>query len=262
MNSRKTRTFIWGHRGASGYDVDNTIESFNLALEMGADGLESDVMATKDGSLILYHDRTIPWQGKRVSPETLTLEQIHDIDLGQGRNVPLVQEVFELYQARNTVYGTPVTYSLDLKSIEVGKDVIRLAHQIGMAENVELTPQDDTPDFWQIAKNFRKQSADIKLVNSCKLEPKLRHLKTLQKKMYDQNWETIAEIGMKAVNIQAKYATVERIEELRQHGVGVYVWDCHTQDTAAHFIELGVDAIYTNFPDMAVKLRAEIQHWS
>jgi glycerophosphoryl diester phosphodiesterase len=257
--AEKTRTFIWAHRGASGYEIDNTIESFNLALEMGADGLESDVVATKDKYLILYHDRTLPWRGKRVTPDTLTLEQIQDIDLGQGRKVPLVKEVFEYYKAQNTRYGTPVTYSLDLKSIETGKELIRLAHQIGMAENVELTPQDDTRNFWHIVRGFREQSAAIKLVNSCTLEPGIRHLKTLQKKMYYQNWKTMEETGMKAVNLRARYATPERIEELRQHGVGVYVWDCHTQETATHFIELGVDAIYTNFPDMAVKLRAEIQ---
>lgn len=257
--TEKTRTFIWAHRGASGYEIDNTIESFNLALEMGADGLESDVVATKDNHLILYHDQTIPWQGKRVTPDELTLEQIQDIDLGRGRKVPLVKEVFEYYKAKSNVYGNPVSYSLDLKSIETGEELIRIAHQIGMAENVELTPQDDTPNFWQIAKDFREQSADIELVNSCKLEKERRELKTLQKKMYYQNWEIMAEIGMKAVNIKAQYATLKRIEELRQHGFGVYVWDCHTQETAGHFIELGVDAIYTNFPDMAVKLRAEIQ---
>ena len=42
-------TRIFGHRGASAYAPENTIESFRLAAEMGADGVELDVQVTRDG---------------------------------------------------------------------------------------------------------------------------------------------------------------------------------------------------------------------
>ena len=43
------QTLVWAHRGASGYAPENTLEAFQKAVEMGADGVELDVQLTKDG---------------------------------------------------------------------------------------------------------------------------------------------------------------------------------------------------------------------
>ena len=50
---------VLGHRGASGYAPENTMESFMLALDLGADGVELDVQMTKDGELVIIHDELI-----------------------------------------------------------------------------------------------------------------------------------------------------------------------------------------------------------
>jgi glycerophosphoryl diester phosphodiesterase len=47
---------VLGHRGASGYRPENTLESFELAIAQGADGVECDLVPTKDGELILRHE--------------------------------------------------------------------------------------------------------------------------------------------------------------------------------------------------------------
>ena len=47
---------VFGHRGASGYRPENTLEAFKLAFEMGADAIECDIVPTKDGDLIIRHD--------------------------------------------------------------------------------------------------------------------------------------------------------------------------------------------------------------
>lgn len=50
------RPLILGHRGASGYLPENTIEAFALAFEQGADGIECDLVPTRDGELIIRHE--------------------------------------------------------------------------------------------------------------------------------------------------------------------------------------------------------------
>jgi glycerophosphoryl diester phosphodiesterase len=50
---------IWGHRGALHYAPENTIASFQKAIELGADGVEFDVQLTKDGKVVVVHDETI-----------------------------------------------------------------------------------------------------------------------------------------------------------------------------------------------------------
>ena len=52
-------SIILGHRGASGYAPENTLEAFRLAMDMGADGFELDVHLSKDGELIVMHDETV-----------------------------------------------------------------------------------------------------------------------------------------------------------------------------------------------------------
>lgn len=50
------KPLVLGHRGACGYRPENTIESFELAIAQGADGIECDLVPTKDGELIIRHE--------------------------------------------------------------------------------------------------------------------------------------------------------------------------------------------------------------
>ena len=50
---------VIGHRGASGYLPEHTLESYALAIELGADYIEPDLVATKDGHLIARHEPNI-----------------------------------------------------------------------------------------------------------------------------------------------------------------------------------------------------------
>ena len=50
---------VIGHRGASGYRPEHTLESYRLAIEMGADFIEPDLVSTKDGVLIARHENEI-----------------------------------------------------------------------------------------------------------------------------------------------------------------------------------------------------------
>ncbi len=48
--------WVIGHRGAARYAPENTLESFRKALDLGADGIETDVCVTRDGCFVLWHD--------------------------------------------------------------------------------------------------------------------------------------------------------------------------------------------------------------
>ena len=53
------RTKVWAHRGASAYAPENTLEAFQLAIDMKADGIELDIYETSDGRLVIHHDNDI-----------------------------------------------------------------------------------------------------------------------------------------------------------------------------------------------------------
>jgi glycerophosphoryl diester phosphodiesterase len=50
------KPLVFGHRGASGYRPENTLEAFELAISQGSDGVECDLVPTKDGELIIRHE--------------------------------------------------------------------------------------------------------------------------------------------------------------------------------------------------------------
>ncbi|MEV1331485.1 glycerophosphodiester phosphodiesterase [Micromonospora costi] len=53
------RPLVIGHRGASGYRPEHTLEAYRLAIRMGADFIEPDLVSTKDGVLVARHENEI-----------------------------------------------------------------------------------------------------------------------------------------------------------------------------------------------------------
>lgn len=56
----------YAHRGASAYAPENTLSAFYLGIQMGANGIETDIHRTKDGILVLFHDDSL----ERVTEKT------------------------------------------------------------------------------------------------------------------------------------------------------------------------------------------------
>ena len=84
-----------GHRGAMGHAPENTMASFQKALDLGCDEIETDVWLTQDGRLLVTHDRP-------TAKTTLSLDEVLDFCRGRmGVNVELKCEKDEA-RARET----------------------------------------------------------------------------------------------------------------------------------------------------------------
>ena len=108
-------SLIYGHRGASGYAPENTLEAFRLAMEMGADGFELDVHMSKDGALVVIHDESVD----RTTDGTglvrdLTLAQLKTLDAScgmeayKGAKIPTLDEVFDLIRDTRHIVNVEV----------------------------------------------------------------------------------------------------------------------------------------------------------
>ena len=72
-----SRPYIWAHRGADGYAPENTLPAFQMAAQMGADGVELDVQLTKDGQIVVCHDERIDRTGSQKGwLKDFTLEEL------------------------------------------------------------------------------------------------------------------------------------------------------------------------------------------
>lgn len=94
---------IIGHRGAAGLALENTVESIHAAIKAGVDGIEFDIRTTKDGKLVLSHDRHLA----RVSEHD---HHIHKHNLAKLRKVPLHngQVIATLHEAVRAASDTPI----------------------------------------------------------------------------------------------------------------------------------------------------------
>ena len=101
------------HRGAAAEAPENTVEAFDLALMLGADGLELDVQRGADGTLVVIHDDT-------VDRTTTGSGRVKDLSASQLErlNVPTLEEVFGRYGRREI--------TVDVKDPAATEDVVEM----------------------------------------------------------------------------------------------------------------------------------------
>ena len=116
---------IFAHRGACAHAPENTLSSFNLAVEVGADAIELDVKLTRDERAVVIHDPTLDrtTDGKGKVNEH-TLEELKQLDAGAkfnarftGEKIPTLDEVFESV-------GKRIFINVELTNYTSGNDAL------------------------------------------------------------------------------------------------------------------------------------------
>jgi glycerophosphoryl diester phosphodiesterase len=89
------------HRGMPRLARENTLPSFELALDAGAEGLELDVHATADSVVVVHHDPDLP-AGPRI--DSMTLAELRQHEAAPGVPIPTLEELCALVQGRATLF--------------------------------------------------------------------------------------------------------------------------------------------------------------
>lgn len=124
-----TRIILGGHRGDPKNYPENTMPAFRSIVDMNADAIETDVRMTKDGHLVLIHDRDVArtTNGHGFVDE-MTLEEIKALDAGfwkgdefVGVTIPTVEEFLDLVAPTNII----VNWELKEYPAELGERAFR-----------------------------------------------------------------------------------------------------------------------------------------
>ena len=128
------KTLVWAHRGASAYAPENTLEAFQKAVDLKADGIELDVQMTKDGTLVVIHDEMVDRvSGASGWVKDYTYEKLKKIDVNLRfaqygpQYIPTLEEVCEL------IRPTGLTINVELKTGVIFYPEIEEQTQIGRA---------------------------------------------------------------------------------------------------------------------------------
>jgi len=232
------KPYIFGHRGASGYEIENTIPSFKKAISMGA-GIETDIRATKDKKLICFHDRYFKIGEKYSSVSKLTFEEIKKIKFKDGRKIPLINEVFQVFKKSSN----ELRFSFDIANKEVGVKLLTLAKAYSLLNKIEITDR-----RLKVLSHLRKENNKIKLIYT--LTGNINIIKN-----ETQNFKKLKELDVKIINLKFSRNIEDLFKIIIDNGFNCYVWGVNTKMFMKKVIELNyhnqrVKAIYTNYPDI------------
>ena len=161
----KDRPLLFGHRGSPTKRTENTIPSFEKAIEQGVDGLEFDIRLTKDKKIIIFHDKDLKrLAGEDKKIQHLTGKQLQEINLEQNEKIPLLNEIVPLIEKVNVV------------NIEIKSDGLFQGHSI-------VTPLIQFLDKQQIDNKCIISSFNPLII----LQLKLRRKKTIIGYLYNRN---------------------------------------------------------------------------
>lgn len=129
---------IIAHRGASAHAPENTMAAFQLALDQGADGIELDVMLTKDNRIAVIHDdtvdRTTDGSGR---VRDMTLAELQALDAGGGEKIPGLEQVLDRFGGRFLINIELKNYSSVLDALPI--EVAKLVKSIGLVESLLIS---------------------------------------------------------------------------------------------------------------------------
>jgi glycerophosphoryl diester phosphodiesterase len=112
-----------GHRGAAGYEPENTLRSIERAISLSVDFVEFDVQRTRDGYLVLLHDKRVDRTTNGSGYLTdLSLAEVGKLDAGKGERIPTFQEVLRLTSGR-------VGLMLEIITPGIAGQVCRVVHE-------------------------------------------------------------------------------------------------------------------------------------
>lgn len=231
---------IIAHRGASGFAPENTLAAFRLALEMGAKAIEFDVHQASDGELVVIHDEDLARVGgRRVRVRDLAAKELGLVDVGSwfgprfsGERVPRLSELFDLAQGRAELHLELKKGSSLYPGIE--ERVVGFLRGRGALETTVVSSFD------------HKALYELRC-----LEPRLRIGYLLGLTRFSTAYQETSELKAESLNLGHRQVDGRVIKACHERGLKVLVYTVNALKEARRLAGIGVDGIFSNFPEIA-----------
>jgi glycerophosphoryl diester phosphodiesterase len=251
------RMLVIAHRGGAGLWPENTLYAFERASAMGVDVIETDVRATADGELVIFHDdgleRTTDGAG-RVG--ALTLAELKRLDAayrfspdggrsfplrGKGVTVPTLREVFAaLPQMRFNIEPKQTAPS-------IAAPLCRLIREQGMADRVLLASFNGST-----LAEVRRECPEV--ATSAATGEVARFL-TLHSAGLAASYSPDMQALQVPEHAGALHVlTRDFVEAAHGRNLRVHAWTVNAEGDMRRLIEIGVDGIMTDYPDRLMKV--------
>ena len=220
-----------GHRGAKGYEPENTLVSFEKAIQMGADGIELDVHLSVDGHLIVIHDETVDrtTNGKGVVNQ-LTLQELKAFRINDTYEIPTLEEVLDLVNQRCFV-------NIELKNQDTAEKVVKLIeHYISVKNWIHAHFIVSSFD-WNALQQVRFLNDEIRIgvLTETDLELAISFARFMKAEALHPDFQLL---------------TNEYTAKIQEKGILVFPWTVNETDDIQRIKSFKVNGIITDFLDM------------
>ena len=219
---------LFAHRGASAYSPENTLESFALALKLGATGLESDIWATRDGVLVLDHDGVVK--------SRLRSKPIAEFDKSSlPSHIPSLEQLLQHC-------GTQYQISLDIKDPVVFETIEQTVANIdeSMLERMWLCHPSS-----ELLMSKRDSILNCKLVDSTRLGK--------IKEGPERRAANLAAGGIEACNMHHTDWNGGLVALFHRFNIVTFGWDMQHESVLENAIRMGLDGVFSDWPDRMIE---------
>ncbi|GGA79536.1 glycerophosphodiester phosphodiesterase [Ornithinibacillus halotolerans] len=239
-------TKIFGHRGSAGTHPENTMEAYQEAIRVGADGLEIDVHLTKDGKIAVFHDETVDRvTDGRGHVKDFTMDELKKLDAGnhlseefKGAKIPELKEVLALVKEANILINIELKNVFYLEYPHLEEMVLK------EVERFNLKKQTIISSFNHLSMRHMRaldSEIDIAILYSAKLiEP----------------WNYAETVGATSLHPHLYSMTEEMIRYSEAHHIPVRPYTVNDEKLMEYFFQLGCEAIITDYPERAITIRS------
>lgn len=262
---------IIAHRGASAYAPENTIASFQLALELGAFEVELDVKLSSDDVVMLFHDSSLD---TKTDDEGIvrdhTAARLQEMEIGSwfDRSHPEVTREFSGTRLNTLAelfdrLGSQLYYHIEFKSADPGlaRHTLAVIDRAGLRDRVRFTSflfeqlersmalAPEIPHTFLIRKSRRLQrELGIDSAGYAETQDELPLIAFQQ-----QQIERAASTGFDQVGLRASNLSREIVSYAHAKGLTVRAWGIKRDADMMMAIDMGASGMTTNWPDRLIR---------
>lgn len=219
-----------GHRGAKAHIAENTLESFQKALDLGADGIELDVHVCATGELVVIHDFTVDRTTNGTGEvHKLSLAELKSLAIEEKYSIPTLDEVFDFI-------GKNCFVNIEMKGRHTAQPVSDFVEQLVKEKGYSY---DDL-----IVSSFQREELQV----MARINPNIP-LGVLTQASVAQAKEWAAEFSAKAIHPHYSLLTEHNVDKAHKMGLKVYTWTINDAEDIERIKGYGVDGIISDNPE-------------
>lgn len=236
MSYAQSTFTIVAHRGAMGYELENSIKSFQKALDLGAPMIELDVFVLPSGELVVFHDDKLGrLTNTKGAIESYTYKELKEqVHLNDGQSIPLLSEVLDLCASKTKI-------NIELKGSATAEPVSQLLNSYFESELLKLSDIVISSFKWEELEKMRSLNSNIPIGILTEDNP-IKAIEIAQK------------LNAISINPYYKSLTKEIINKIHDAGFQVYTWTVNEVEDLQRLKNWGVDGVFCNYPDRANEL--------